>query len=88
MTSRVSFYFVDVFASRPLTGNPLSLIPDADGLGLDDYHLFHAIRGDLLARLGRAADARQAFQAAARLTQTQREHDYLLARRDALISPE
>ena len=32
MTSRVSFYFVDVFASRPLTGNPLSLIPDADGL--------------------------------------------------------
>jgi trans-2,3-dihydro-3-hydroxyanthranilate isomerase len=32
MTSRVSFYFVDVFASRPLTGNPLSLVPDADGL--------------------------------------------------------
>jgi PhzF family phenazine biosynthesis protein len=24
---------VDVFASRPLTGNPLSLVPDADGLG-------------------------------------------------------
>jgi trans-2,3-dihydro-3-hydroxyanthranilate isomerase len=32
MTSRVSFYLVDVFASRPLTGNPLSLVPDADGL--------------------------------------------------------
>ena len=32
MTSRVPFYFVDVFASRPLTGNPLSLVPDADGL--------------------------------------------------------
>ncbi len=32
MTSRVLFYFVDVFASRPLTGNPLSLVPDADGL--------------------------------------------------------
>jgi trans-2,3-dihydro-3-hydroxyanthranilate isomerase len=32
MTSRVRFYFVDVFASRPLTGNPLSLVPDADGL--------------------------------------------------------
>ena len=28
----VPFCFVDVFASRPLTGNPLSLIPDADGL--------------------------------------------------------
>jgi trans-2,3-dihydro-3-hydroxyanthranilate isomerase len=32
MITRVPFYFVDVFASRPLTGNPLSLVPDADGL--------------------------------------------------------
>jgi len=32
MASHVSFCFVDVFASRPLTGNPLSLVPDADGL--------------------------------------------------------
>jgi PhzF family phenazine biosynthesis protein len=31
-TSRVRFYLVDVFASRPLTGNPLSLVPDADDL--------------------------------------------------------
>jgi trans-2,3-dihydro-3-hydroxyanthranilate isomerase len=30
--SRVPFYFVDVFARRPLTGNPLSLVPDADDL--------------------------------------------------------
>jgi trans-2,3-dihydro-3-hydroxyanthranilate isomerase len=30
--SRVPFYFVDVFATGPLTGNPLSLVPDADGL--------------------------------------------------------
>jgi RNA polymerase sigma-70 factor (ECF subfamily) len=59
-----------------------------DGLHLDGYHLFHAIRGDLLTRLGRAADARQAFQAAARLTRNEREHDYLLARRDALLPPE
>jgi len=59
-----------------------------DNLGLDGYHLFHAIRGDLLARLGRAADARQAFQAAAQLTQNQREHDYLRARCDALNPPE
>jgi PhzF family phenazine biosynthesis protein len=28
----VAFYFVDVFASRPLTGNPLALVPDADWL--------------------------------------------------------
>ncbi|HWG15006.1 MAG TPA: PhzF family phenazine biosynthesis protein, partial [Streptosporangiaceae bacterium] len=30
--ARVPFCFVDVFARRPLTGNPLSLVPDADGL--------------------------------------------------------
>jgi PhzF family phenazine biosynthesis protein len=30
--TRVPFCFVDVFARRPLTGNPLSLVPDADDL--------------------------------------------------------
>jgi RNA polymerase sigma-70 factor, ECF subfamily len=62
---------------------PATALRLVDRLGLDGYHLFHAIRGDLLARLGRAADARRAFQTAARLTQNQRERDYLLARRDA-----
>jgi trans-2,3-dihydro-3-hydroxyanthranilate isomerase len=32
MTTPVPFYFVDVFASHPLAGNPLSLVTDADGL--------------------------------------------------------
>jgi trans-2,3-dihydro-3-hydroxyanthranilate isomerase len=32
VTNRLPFYFVDVFAPRPLTGNPLSLVPDADSL--------------------------------------------------------
>ena len=32
MTNAVPFYFVDVFANRPLTGNPLSLVTDADDL--------------------------------------------------------
>ena len=59
----------------------LLLIEDLDLAG---YHIFHAIRGDLLARLGRAADARQAFQTAARLTGNQSEQRYLLARCDAL----
>ena len=27
----VPFYFVDVFAVRPLTGNPVTVVPDADG---------------------------------------------------------
>jgi trans-2,3-dihydro-3-hydroxyanthranilate isomerase len=34
MTSTVRFFLVDVFADRPLTGNPLALVPDAEGLTL------------------------------------------------------
>ena len=30
--SSVASAFVEVFASRPVTGNPLSLVPEADGL--------------------------------------------------------
>jgi predicted PhzF superfamily epimerase YddE/YHI9 len=30
--STVRFAFVDVFASVPLTGNPVSIVPDADDL--------------------------------------------------------
>ena len=28
----IPFYFVDVFADRPLTGNPLAIVPHAEGL--------------------------------------------------------
>jgi PhzF family phenazine biosynthesis protein len=31
----VDFFWVDVFAEAPLTGNPLALVPDADGLSED-----------------------------------------------------
>jgi RNA polymerase sigma-70 factor, ECF subfamily len=67
---------------------PAEALRLVDGLGLPGYYLFHAIRGDLLARLGRAAEAGQAFQAAAQLTGNQRERDYLRARHDALTSAE
>jgi RNA polymerase sigma-70 factor, ECF subfamily len=62
---------------------PAAALDLVDGLNLGNYYLFHAIRGDLLARLGRTAEARQSFDTAARLTTNQREHDYLLARRNA-----
>jgi trans-2,3-dihydro-3-hydroxyanthranilate isomerase len=32
MTTSIPFFFVDVFADRPLTGNPLALVPAADDL--------------------------------------------------------
>jgi trans-2,3-dihydro-3-hydroxyanthranilate isomerase len=31
-TQRQPYYFVDVFADEPLTGNPLSVVAEADGL--------------------------------------------------------
>lgn len=55
-----------------------------DDLDLKAFHLFHAIRGDLLARLGRIGEARQAFDTAASLTSNQAEHAYLIARRNQL----
>jgi len=65
---------------------PAAALRLVDDLHLDGYHLFHAIRGDLLARLERTAEARQAFHAAARLTQNQPEHAYLTARGNQLDS--
>lgn len=32
VSASVPFFFIDVFADEPLTGNPLSLVPDADNL--------------------------------------------------------
>ena len=53
-----------------------------DDLHLDGYYLFHAIRADLLARLDRADEAHESFEVAARLTHNEREHAYLIKRRD------
>ncbi|MEW2180140.1 RNA polymerase sigma factor [Streptomyces sp. NPDC005406] len=55
-----------------------------DGLELGGYHVFHAVRADLLRRLGRVAEAAAAYEAAARLTDNRAEQDFLRHRRDAL----
>jgi predicted RNA polymerase sigma factor len=47
---------------------------------LRDYHLLPSVRGDLLARLGRTADARAEFARAAELTRNERERELLLRR--------
>jgi RNA polymerase sigma factor (sigma-70 family) len=49
---------------------------------LKNYHLLPSVRGDLLHKLGRYAESRAAFEAAAALTGNQRERD-LLKRRAA-----
>jgi len=66
---------------------PAAALRLVDSLHLPGYYLQHAIRADLLDRLGRAAEARDAFDTAAGLTRNQRESAYLAARRDALIPP-
>jgi RNA polymerase sigma-70 factor (ECF subfamily) len=57
-------------------GTALALV---DALALDDYYLFHAIRADLLRRLGRDADA--AYAAAIARTDNARERAFLERRR-------
>ena len=48
-----------------------------DGLELDTYHLFHAVRADLLRRLGRTAEAARAYEAAIARTDNAAERDLL-----------
>jgi RNA polymerase sigma factor (sigma-70 family) len=47
---------------------------------LKSYHLLPSVRGDLLAKLGRAGEARAELERAAALTRNARERDLLLAR--------
>jgi RNA polymerase sigma factor (sigma-70 family) len=47
---------------------------------LSAYHLLPSVRGDLLAKLGRHAEAQEEFERAAGLTRNSRERDLLLAR--------
>jgi len=57
-----------------------------DTLHLDNYHRYHAIRADLLRRLGRNAEAVLAYDAGIALTANTAERSFLRLRRSA-ISP-
>src|SRR5699024_6813434 len=48
-----------------------------EGLDLDAYHLFHAVRADLLTRLGRHSEASAAYAAAQRRTHNPAEQAFL-----------
>ncbi|MFC7307783.1 RNA polymerase sigma factor [Streptomyces monticola] len=52
-----------------------------DGLALDGYHVFHAVRADLLRRLGRRAEAMTAYEAAIARTENEAERAFLERRR-------
>jgi RNA polymerase sigma-70 factor (ECF subfamily) len=55
----------------------LALVDGLSGPELDRYHLFHAIRADLLRRVGRQDEAAQAYAAAIDRTDNARERDFL-----------
>ena len=63
---------------------PEAALALVDGLDLDGYHLFHAIRADLLRRLGRDAEAVLAYEAAIARTGNATERAFLERRRQAL----
>jgi RNA polymerase sigma-70 factor (ECF subfamily) len=63
---------------------PGAALEVVDGLGLHSYHLWHATRGDLLERLGRTAEAREAYVAAMEGTGNAAERALLERRRDAV----
>jgi RNA polymerase sigma-70 factor, ECF subfamily len=57
-----------------------------DELQLPRHHVFHAVRADLLRRLGRAAAAAQAYDSAISLAGNESERSFLRQRRDTLTT--
>ena len=64
------------------TGSGLALIDAIQDL--NDYHLTHAARADLLRRLGRAKEARAAYERALKLARQEPERRFLERRLAAL----
>jgi RNA polymerase sigma-70 factor (ECF subfamily) len=63
---------------------PQVALPLVDELDLSGYYMFHAVRADLLRRLGRTADAAQAYDAAIARTDNAAEREFLHRRRHSL----
>jgi RNA polymerase sigma-70 factor (ECF subfamily) len=60
---------------------PEAALALVDGLALDGYHVFHAVRADLLRRLGRADEAAREYEAAIGRSENAVERDFLRRRR-------
>ena len=70
-------------ASGPAAGFELTEQLTSE-LSLRNYHLLPSVRGDLLTKLGRLAEARAEFERAASLTRNARERELLLSRAERL----
>lgn len=63
---------------------PAAALTIVEGINLDGYYLFHAIRAELLRRLGRNAEAVLDYKAAIIRTANATERDFLQRSRQAL----
>jgi RNA polymerase sigma-70 factor (ECF subfamily) len=63
---------------------PEVALAEVDRLPLSSYHAWHATRAELLRRLGRSAEARDAYDAAIAATGNEAERAYLTRRRGSL----
>jgi RNA polymerase sigma-70 factor (ECF subfamily) len=61
---------------------PEAALRIVDGLALDDYQYLHSTRADLLRRLGRADEARAAYERALALTRSEPERRFIERRID------
>jgi RNA polymerase sigma-70 factor (ECF subfamily) len=64
---------------------PAPALAIVDRLDLDGYHLLHATRGELLARLGRPEEAVAAYESALALTGNEAERTLLERKRSSLV---
>jgi RNA polymerase sigma-70 factor (ECF subfamily) len=60
---------------------PAAALTVVDGLDLGGYHVFHAVRAELLRRLGRHPEAASAYEEAIARTDNAAERDFLRRRR-------
>jgi RNA polymerase sigma-70 factor (ECF subfamily) len=63
---------------------PAAALELVNAIDLGRYHVYHAVRADLLRRLGRPADAARAYDKAIELAGNARERDFLARRRGSL----
>jgi RNA polymerase sigma-70 factor (ECF subfamily) len=67
------------------TEGPRQALALVDALDLDAYHVFHAVRADLLRRLGRDTEAVQAYEEAIARSDSAAERGYLDRRKRELV---
>ena len=63
---------------------PAAALAIVDGLALESHHMYHAIRADLLRRLGRDVEAAAAYDEAIARSANEVERDFLMRRRRSL----